>query len=297
MKTLTILASIVALTTAGVGCSDTTTNNAGGGGGLSGHIYWVSSADNEIHKLDLGTGDDAVLGFGHAVDKAPDGKLIVIGRTGIEESDESLVSTRVIKKSDFNAKDSAEVNQTLPKVSPDGTKIAYQTLSDSSFVCNRTDGTVVGRFEASGGTDGYLDPNWTPDGRLVIAGGYGNPGLFLTDATLKNPARFDPNLQQPKNPKVSPDGAKVAFVLKNLVYVIGIDGTGLTQIDPTTESADDRYPTWSPDGSRIAYFTKGGHIVIRPAAGGDAVDVFDVYPALADKLLVMSSTVSMQWTE
>lgn len=297
MKRVTVCAVMAAI----VGCSEspknTTTGAAGGGGPLSGHIYWVSSAHVEIHKLDLATGQDVVLGDGHAVDKATDGKLIIIGKTGIEESDERLLSTRVIKDNNYDAKDDAEVNQTFPKVSPDGTTVAYQTLQDNTFVCNRADGTILARFEHTGATDGFLNPSWTPDGRLVMSGGFANPGLYLSDAALKTTTRFDPNLQQPKQPSVSPDGKKVAFILKNLVFVIGIDGTGLTQVDPTTDSAEDEFPTWSPDGTHIAYFAKAGHLVIRPAAGGEAIDVLDVYPALADKLLVMSSTVPMQWTD
>lgn len=282
-----------------VGCSSSanTTTTPGGGAALSGHIYWVASADIEIHKLDLATGEDVVLGFGHAVDRAPDGKLVVIGKQGIEESDESLVTTRVIKKSDFDAKDDAEVNQTFPKVSPDGTKIAYQTLADNSFVINRTDGTVVARFEHTGATDGFLNPSWTPDGRIVMAGGFANPGVFLTDAALKKTTRIDPNLQQPEYPSVSPDGTKVACVVKNLVFTMNIDGSGLTQIDPTTDSAEDRFPTFNPAGTQIAYFTKGGHLVIRPAAGGDATDVLAVHPQLADKITVFSTTAPMAWTD
>jgi Tol biopolymer transport system component len=282
---------------AGAGCTNDQTTAAGAGGAaLSGHIYWVSSADIQIHKLDLATGNDVVLGFGHSVDKASDGQLILVGRSGIEESDETLVTTRVIMTESYDSKDDADVNPTFPRVSPDGTKVAYQTLADNSFVRNRADGTVVARFEHTGATDGFLVPSWTPDGRLVLAGGFANPGLYLTDNDLTTPTRFDPNLQQPGEPSVSPDGTKVAFILKNLVYVINIDGTGLTQIDPTTDSTEDHFPAWSPDGSHVAYFAPSGRLVIRPAGGGDGIDLFDVYPALADKLLVISSSTPMVWT-
>src|SRR5689334_14236344 len=114
----------IALFTA-VGCTNDQTTGAGAAGvALSGHIYWVSSADIQIHKLDLATGNDVVLGFGHSVDKASDGQLIVLGRSGIEESDESLLTTRVIKKESSDSKDDSDVNPTFPRVSPDGTKVA-----------------------------------------------------------------------------------------------------------------------------------------------------------------------------
>lgn len=270
---------------------------AGGGGGLSGHIYWVSSADLEIHRLDVASGEDVVLGPGGAVSRAADGKLIIIGKNGVEESDESLVSSRLIKDNNADSTDRADSNQIVPTISPDGTKIAYETLSGNSYVCSRADGAVTARFEQASVTGGLLNPSWTPDGRLVLAGGFSNPGLYLTDAALTTVTRFDPNLDQPQYPAVSPDGTKVAFVLKKLVYTIGIDGAGLEQLDTTTDSADDTFPTWNPAGTHIAYFARAGRLKIRPAAGGGEIDLFDVYPALAQKFLVISSTTRMQWTD
>lgn len=275
-----------------------TEDPAAGAGGLSGHLYWVSSADAEIHKVDLGAGTDATLGFGHTVSMAPDGKLVIIGRTGIEESDESLVSTTSIKKDDVNSFDYADHNFGHATVSPDGTKIAYNGANDGTYVIDRASGKVVARFDTKETSQGWLDPSWTPDGRLVAAGAFYNPGLYLSDAGLTKMERFDPNLEQPQQPAVSPDGTMVAFILKNLVFTIGIDGTGLTQIDPGSEDAsdDDARPTWSPDGTRVMYQSYAGTMKSRPATGGPATDLFATFPALGDKLGVMSSTVGMLWT-
>src|SRR5438105_1845569 len=135
------------------GCPNDTPNNPAktpaAGAALSGTVYWAGGSFFDIHKLDLGTGDDQALGFGHAVNRAPDGKLVIIGKKGLEESDDTLVATRVIKASDPAGLDPSSVDFVAPQVSPDGTKIAYGTLLHSSYVCARADGSVLAKFVAT----------------------------------------------------------------------------------------------------------------------------------------------------
>jgi len=92
------------------------------------------------------------------------------------------------------------------------------------------------------------------------------------------------------SPSWSPDGHRIAFVSfadhngsscqvgtcppNGEIYVVDVDGSALTRL--TTSKADDEHPTWSPDGSRIAFasgFTlrRQGHLpwlVSVPAGGG-----------------------------
>ena len=56
--------------------------------------------------------------------------------------------------------------------------------------------------------------------------------------------------------------------------MIDRDGGNLVRL--TVDPADDTNPTWSPDGSRIAFeSTRTGYadIFVMPAAGGDAVNL------------------------
>ncbi|MBX3229629.1 MAG: PD40 domain-containing protein [Labilithrix sp.] len=264
------------------------------GGALSGTFYWTDSASVEIHKLDLATGADTKLGGAHQVRRAPDGKLLIVGAKGIEETDEAVISTRVIKTSDVNSVDDAEVNYVTLDVSPDGTKIAYDTLGSASYVCSRADGAVVARLQPQGERDTFSRPTWTPDGRIVASGSFFKQGIYISDAALTTMTRIDPNLEQPRQAAVSPDGTKVAFILKKLVFVMNVDGSGLTQID-TDDTENDSWPTWSPDGKSIAYYATAGHLKIRPAAGGAAIDVFDTYPALASKIVVFGTSAPPHW--
>jgi dipeptidyl aminopeptidase/acylaminoacyl peptidase len=81
------------------------------------------------------------------------------------------------------------------------------------------------------------------------------------------------------DPKISPDGKKVAFVVTESmlekgktnaeVYIIGIDGGEMTNI--SNHASADNHPIWSPDGKTL-YFTStrenGAQIWKVPAAGG-----------------------------
>ena len=55
-----------------------------------------------------------------------------------------------------------------------------------------------------------------------------------------------------KSPSISPDGRKIAFISRGQdVYLMDIDGGNLVNI--THDAADNDFPVWSPDGSRIIF--------------------------------------------
>jgi Tol biopolymer transport system component len=87
------------------------------------------------------------------------------------------------------------------------------------------------------------------------------------------------------HPQLSPDRTLVAFDsaesvpgggTQRVLWVVRTDGTGLRRLTDT--SADETSPTFSPDGSRIAFSSTAAgrpQIFVRPVAGGPATQLTD----------------------
>lgn len=91
----------------------------------------------------------------------------------------------------------------------------------------------------------------------------GNPEIYIMrfDGSLLTRLTDDPSHDD--SPAISPDGKRVVFLsarhdpepefpnLKYELYLVNIDGSGLTRLTNTPAAED--HPAWSPDGSRIIF--------------------------------------------
>lgn len=143
-----------------------------------------------------------------------------------------------------------------PRLSPDKQRVAFEYHSvdegDAGGVdiLNVTDraGDLLARYEGATWWD------WAPDGSLYVSAG---DTIYRVGPTLGDgvPVKQFPN-DAPTNLAVSPDGQQLAFglgdrgTLKNHVYVMNIDGTGVRQL--TTSDLNEDAPAWSPDGKTLA---------------------------------------------
>jgi WD40-like Beta Propeller Repeat len=155
-----------------------------------------------------------------------------------------------------------------PRLSPAGRLVAFSARESSTadpgvldnwvIVRDRT-GADVARYE------GYVYPDWLPDGRLLMLGDMTRgAGVWTTDAALRTPTRVDANQvgTPATSPAVSPDGRRVALVWNKQLWVLGLDEQReLTQL--TAFATEVASAAWSPDGTAFAVLTFDVSLPVR----------------------------------
>jgi hypothetical protein len=116
----------------------------------------------------------------------------------------------------------------------------------------------------------YTHPDGGPDGLVVVqrqaddAGTpTGTPEVLLYDWFADT---FTPVISNASSPALSPAGDRVAFVRDGQVWTCDLSGGDLVQI--TTDAVSHDNPTWSADGTTIAFNTGGSGVVATAAADG-----------------------------
>ncbi len=162
----------------------------------------------------------------------------------------------------------------FPYWSPDGSKIAYLccTGHDSNLWVMNADGSGARRL-----TTGLASsPAWSPDGSRIAFDDHGAGEVWSIAADGSDAKRLAP---ASGGARWSPDGRSIVFFSwrdfpdqeqRNELYVMAADGSN--QIRLTDNEAEDVEPTWSPDGTQIAFTSGGGanpDIYVVAADGSD----------------------------
>jgi TolB protein len=150
--------------------------------------------------------------------------------------------------------------------SPDGTRLVYR---DSRAGVNVDDEIYVAPVDGSGEVNltrnpaNDWSPAWSPDGEQIAFASdrEGELRIFVMDAADGSGIRRVTEIWG-EYPAWSPDGTQIAFASyvggtslhgdpNYDVFVVNADGSALRRL--TDHPAVDMYPTWSPDGTRIAF--------------------------------------------
>jgi Tol biopolymer transport system component len=166
-----------------------------------------------------------------------------------------------------------------PEFSPDGTKIAYAGPEGLCVINADGSGKTViwGRDSVTGRPRIFA---FMPDGRAVVytaSKGESTHGIFLADVAGRGRRLIYSSDEYLTSPSLPASGEEIAFQKGREIYVINVDGSGLRRVtDPSeeNENLEDIDPTFSPDGSKIA-FRSGDHDFDHDMA-------FDVYVVNAD---------------
>ena len=173
-----------------------------------------------------------------------------------------------------------------PAGSPDGRRIAFTSergVTPDLYVMDR-DGNNAIRLTH----DNFHErrASWSPDGTKIAFSSFCkiNCDIFTVDVNGDNWKRLAQHEWYEIRPSWSPDGSKIAFVSYRdgaafdpfHIFVMNADGTGRRNLTADTDLAEafSWNPTWSPDGSKIAFnsrrlFAHNGldHIYVITAKG------------------------------
>ena len=184
-------------------------------------------------------------------------------------------------------------NDFQPSWSPDGKRVAFVSNRDGHVIDGRLTGEIY-VMDTDGGNQRKLTnnrhgdwfPSWSPDGKRIAfvsdRDGPFNPEIYVMDADGGNPQNLTNSPRYDRDPSWSPDGKRIVFsarreghfenkfAITNEIYVMDADGGNQQRI--TENRVQDWFPSWSPDGKRIAFASRrdgNDEIYVMDADGGN----------------------------
>jgi Tol biopolymer transport system component len=243
-------------------------------------IAHVSDGDYWIMNLD-GTGLTRITSEGGAgqldVSWSPDGTRLAV--TSISGS-----SGIYIVSADGSTRTLLARSGWQPAWSPNGAQIAFVSIRDAwdEVYVIGIDGTGETRLTTGGGTGVAVaptqlyaaTPTWSPDGRQIAFGSNrdGSDEVYVINVDGSGLTQL--TTDGGSMPLWSPNGRWIAFLRHGAIWVMRADGSG--QVSVMGDLGFDGPPLWSPDGDRLAFSAtdaNGDDIYVVNADGSRLVNV------------------------
>ncbi|MEU9057899.1 amidohydrolase family protein [Streptomyces sp. NPDC048430] len=208
---------------------------------------------------------------------SPDGKTIAFDLV-------NLLWTVPVSGGDATRLTGLEQEATEPDFSPDGSRIVFVSYTDGNFhlwLIN-TDGT--GLRQLTTGSSDHREPRFSPDGnRIACAVETGSRyAIHVLSLDSGKSEAWTQGTAQEAQPVWTPDGSAIAFTTGtgSTPNAIGlVDASGERSTLATVSEGFVAGPSFSPDGSRLAYVhlaKEGTSLVVDGKAVSD--DGEDVFP-------------------
>ncbi len=207
-------------------------------------------------------------------DISPDGTFVVFAST--QHRPTADLYYKPVDSQTVTQVTSDPANDTMPAISPDGDKVAFCSNRSGSwdiYIKSLDGGQAV---QLTDNPAQELHPSWSPDGQQIVFSALGEQSgqweIVVIDAANPAKRRF---IGYGLFPEFSPKGDKIVFQrarfrgtrwfsIWTIDYVNG-EGVRPTEIAASSNAAVIT-PTWSPDGSKLAFAT-----VVSPTTEGPNV--------------------------
>jgi TolB protein len=213
---------------------------------------------------------------------SPDGSRIAFATD--RDGDYEVYSMDADGSNPANLSNSAASTDAAPVWSPNGSQIAFYTDRDGQveiYLMDADGSDQVNITNTLSSNEGF--PAWSPDGSQIVfmTDRDGDLEIYSMDADGSNQTNLTnaPTSIVDMFPAWSPDGLQIAFVSERdgnrEIYVMDADGSNPTRL--TFNDTNDNVPTFSPDGTKIAYEgiyftapnTSNGEVFVMDADGNN----------------------------